>query len=122
MTSVDDRIRAALSAEDEAFLKGLDDERGLFAQIGASFHGTMGRWMVLVLLMGIALTALGVWVVLQMFAAPDTRSLILWMSAAWAVWSAIMGIKIWWWGRLHTLGILRELKRIELRVARIEGR
>ena len=41
MTSVDDRIRAALSAEDEAFLKGLDDERGLFAQIGASFHGTI---------------------------------------------------------------------------------
>lgn len=122
MANVDDRIRTALSAEDQAFLDGLDHERGLFAQIGDTFRGPMGRWTLLVYAMALLLTGLAVWIVMQMLAAPDTRSLILWSSAAWAVWIAILGIKLWSWGRMQTLSILRELKRIEVRVAQIEGR
>lgn len=122
MSEVDDRIRAALSAEDEAFLAGLEQEPGLFAQMGDSFRGPMGRWTLLVWVIGFALAAVGIWAVARMLDAPDTRSLILWASAAWAIWTALLGIKIWTWGRLHTLGILRELKRLELRLAAIDRR
>jgi hypothetical protein len=122
MANVDDRIRSALSAEDQAFLDGLDRERGLFAQIGDTFRGPIGRWTLLVYVIALLLTGLAVWIVIQMLAAPDTRSLILWSSAGWAVWLSILGIKLWSWGRMQTLTILRELKRIEVRVAQIEGR
>jgi hypothetical protein len=120
MTGIDTRIRAALSAEDEAFLEGLDHERGLFAQVGDMFRGPMGRWTMLVYVMGVAVTALGAWTVVQMFAATNTRELILWTAAALTCALTISMIKLWAWGRMQTLAILRELKRIELRVARIE--
>ena len=47
MTDLDNRIRTALSADDEAFLNSLEKERGLFAQIGESFRGPM-RFMTIV--------------------------------------------------------------------------
>jgi hypothetical protein len=122
MTDTDTRIRAALSAEDQAFLDGLDHERGLFAQVGDMFHGPMGRWTMLVYGMAIALSALGAWTIVRMFEATTTRELILWTAAAAAAWSAVSAIKLWAWMRMSTLTILRELKRIELRVAQIDGR
>ena len=41
MTQDNDRLRAALEADDEAFLNSLEKERGLFAQIGETFRGPM---------------------------------------------------------------------------------
>jgi hypothetical protein len=119
---MDDRIRAALSAEDEAFLAGLDHERGLFAQAGAMFHGPMARWTVLVYVMGLAVTGLGAWTIMRMFAATGTRELILWTAAALGCGLTISMIKLWAWSRMQTLSILREIKRVELRLARIEGK
>lgn len=118
---MDDRIRAALSAEDEAFLAGLEQEQGLFAQQSAMFHGPMARWTVLVYVMGLVFAALGAFTIVRMFAAPDTRELILWTAAAMFCGLTITMIKLWAWSRMQTLSILRELKRIELRVARIEA-
>jgi hypothetical protein len=122
MNDADARIRAALSAEDEAFLAGLDHERGLLAQVGDMFRGPIGRWTVLVYIMGVAVTALGAWTVVKMFAATDTRALILWTAAAMTCALMVTTVKLWAWSRMQTLSILRELKRIELRVARIEGK
>ncbi len=120
--NIDERIRGALSAEDQAFLQSLEQERGVFRQIGDSFHGTMGRWMWLVAIFMIAFTGAGLWAITKLFAATDTRAMILWFGAAAMAWSAVVAIKLWMWSRLHTLTILRELKRIEVRVAAIEAR
>jgi hypothetical protein len=122
MNDADARIRAALSAEDEAFLAGLDRERGLLAQVGDMFRGPIGRWTVLAYVMGVAVTALGAWTVVKMFAATDMRALILWTAAALTCALMVTTVKLWAWSRMQTLSILRELKRIELRVARIEGK
>ncbi len=119
MSIADERIRAALSADDEAFLAGLDQERGLLAQVGDMFHGPMGRWTVLVYVIGTGVTALGAWTIFRMFSATDTRDLILWTAAALGCGLTVSMIKLWAWMRLNTLTTLRELKRIELRIAQI---
>ena len=90
MTQENDRLRAALEADDETFLNSLEKERGLFAQIGETFRGPM--------------------------------RLILWAGAAWAAWTLQIGIKQWIWSRVNTLSILREMKRMELRMAALEAR
>jgi hypothetical protein len=122
MTDLDNRIRAALSADDEAFLNSLEKERGLFAQIGESFRGPM-RFMTIVANVAVLIaTAVGLWSVWKMFDADTTRGLILWAAAAWAAWTMQIGLKQWIWSRIQTLSVLRELKRLELRLARIEER
>lgn len=122
MASVDERIRGALSAEDEAFLEALDHERGMFQQMGDSFRGTIGRWMWVVFLFAFAFTGLGFWAVTRMLAATDVRETMLWMGAVGLAALAIAMLKLWIFNRMNTLTILRELKRIEVRVAGLERR
>ena len=57
-----------------------------------------------------------------MFDAASTRELILWAAAAWAAWTLQIGLKQWIWSRVNTLSILREMKRMELRMAALEAR
>lgn len=102
-----------MTEAETAFLESLDASPGLFAQIPALFRGPMGRWVTLVYVFAIATTALLVWIVMQMFAAADTRALILWSSAAWACWTTLMMIKLWLWNRLNTLSILRTIHRAQ---------
>lgn len=55
-----------------------------------------------------------------MLEAETTRELILWAAAAWAAWTVQIVPKQWGLNRMQTLSILRELKRLELRIARLE--
>ena len=122
MTQDNDRLRAALEADDEAFLNGLEKERGLFAQIGETFRGPMRTMTVVANVAVLIATAVGLWAVWKMFDAASTRELILWAGAAWAAWTLQIGLKQWIWSRVNTLSILREMKRMELRMAALEAR
>ena len=122
MTQDNDRLRAALEADDEAFLNSLEKERGLFAQIGETFRGPMRTMTVVANVAVLIATAVGLWSVWKMFDAASTRELILWAGAAWAAWTLQIGLKQWIWSRVNTLSILREMKRMELRMAALEAR
>jgi urocanate hydratase len=122
MTQENDRLRAALEADDEAFLNSLEKERGLFAQIGETFRGPMRTMTIAANVAVLIATAVGLWAVWKMFGAASTREMILWAGAAWAAWTLQIGIKQWIWSRVNTLSILREMKRMELRMAALEAR
>lgn len=120
MTDVDDKLRRGLAADDAAFLKDLEDGRGLFSQMGATFQGPMRFWVIWAGVVTFLATGVGIFAVWKMFGAPDTRSLLLWMAGAWAAWTIQIGLKQWMYGRMSTLTVLRELKKIELRLAQLE--
>ena len=61
MTQDNDRLRAALEADDEAFLNSLEKERGLFAQIGETFRGPMRTMTVVANVAVLIATAVGLW-------------------------------------------------------------
>lgn len=121
MTSKDERLRAALAPDDEAFLASLDNGRGLFAQIGESFQGPLRAWTIAVNVGVLVASAVGLWAIWRMLEAETTRGLILWAAAGWAAWTVQIAGKQWLWDRMNTLSILRELKRIELRITRLEA-
>ena len=122
MTQENDRLRAAVEADDETFLNSLEKERGLFAQIGETFRGPMRTMTIAANVAVLIATAVGLWAVWKMFGAASTREMILWAGAAWAAWTLQIGIKQWIWSRVNTLSILREMKRMELRMAALEAR
>lgn len=120
MTEFDDRLRQSLTAEDEAFLRELEDRRGLMDQVSATFHGPMRYWTWVANIVILAATATGLFAIWQMFQSETTRGLILWAAAGWAAWTVQIALKQWIWDRINMLNVLRELKKIELRLARIE--
>lgn len=121
MTDFETELRQRLSADDEAFLKNLENGRGLFSQMGAAFDGPMRFWMAIAMIITFIATGIGLFAVWQMFAAESTRGLILWAAGGWAAWTMQIALKQWMWNRMNMLTILREVKRLELRLATIEA-
>jgi len=117
MTDIDDAIRAGLDADDRAFLASLDDERGLFRQLGDSLGGPLGGWAKVVFamtfVMGIVLLV-SVW---QLLTADTTRDQILWATAAMALIMSTGFLKDWLFSRMNMFTVLREVKRLQLQVA-----
>ncbi|MEM9234754.1 MAG: DUF6768 family protein [Pseudomonadota bacterium] len=120
MTDYETRLRRSLDKDDEEFLKDLEDGRGMIAQIGATFSGPMGRWSVFVWVLILVMTAAGAYCVWQLFMAETTRLQILWLFGAWATWTAQVFLKKWVHDRMNTMSILREIKKVELRLIRLE--
>ena len=123
MTAIDDRLRSALDADDEAFLKELDsDHRGLFAQMGDTLSGPLGGWAKLVFVIMFPMTGFLFYAVWQMFTVDGTRELILWTAGALTAMIGVAMLKQWFFERMNLMTMLREMKRIELRIARVEER
>jgi hypothetical protein len=117
MTPIDDRIRGALDADDRAFLAGIEEDRGLFRQMGAAMTGPLGGWAKVVFAAMLVMALALFYAVWQVFAAPSADERILWAIAALAVLMAQGFAKEWFFSRMNMLAILRELKRLQFQVA-----
>ena len=117
MTDIDDAIRAGLDADDRAFLASLDDERGLFRQIGDSLGGPLGGWAKLVFALTFVLGIMLVASVWQLLTADTTRDQVLWATAAMALVMSTGFLKDWLFSRMNMFTVLREVKRLQVQVA-----
>jgi len=121
MTNIDDRIQGALDADDRAFLDSLDDEPGLFRQLGNTFHGPMKGWIILINAVVFLLTILGFYAVWGFLNAEGVEAMLRWAALGWAAWTVQIAGKQWLMDRVNMLNILREVKRLELRIAMMSG-
>lgn len=118
MSSFEDRLMTSLSADDEAFLKELEDDVGLFEQIGMTLSGPLRYWTAFAVVSSFAIFVLSLWAGYNMLQAESLKLVILWGALfGWASLGVAM-IKIWFWMRINHLNVLRELKRIELRLVK----
>jgi hypothetical protein len=122
MTNLDQAIRQALSAEDAEFLAKFEKEAPLHEQVFGAFTGPFGGLNVLGVIFTFAMFGAFCYCVWQFFNVSETRDLIFWSAAA--LWSAVaVGmLKIWFWMEMHKNQVLREVKRLELQVARLAVR
>lgn len=117
MSKLDKMIEEALSAEDRAVLSRFG-EQGLLGEIGGLFSGKMGWWVALTMLVQVALFAAGLYAAAQFLTLDDPVRVMRWGVAA-AVWFMAMGvIKLMHWQQMQANRILREVKRLELQMAR----
>ncbi len=118
MTNLETRLMESLSAEDEAFLKDLERDTGLFKQLGATFSGPLGGWTIYAFIMSFAMFLVAVWAIWNVFEAETTKGMFMWFALFSATSLGVGLIKIWFWMRMNHLNVLRELKRIELRIVK----
>jgi hypothetical protein len=122
MTNLDQAIRQALSVEDAEFLAKFEKEQPLHEQVFGAFTGPFGGLNVLGVIFTFAMFGAFCYCVWQFFNVSETRDLIFWSAAA--LWSAVaVGmLKIWFWMEMHKNQVLREVKRLELQIARLAAR
>ena len=121
MSRIDDQIREALRAEDaDIFADG--PEQSLHEMVIASFRGKQ-RWLVITMFCGtFVYVGLAIVVAMRFFQVETTRAMIGYATAFIFCLTAVGLMKVWYWMQLDKNAILREVKRLELQVARLSAR
>jgi len=117
MTTTDDIITDALNDDDRAFLARLDDERGLFTQVGDVLSGPLAGWTRLIFVVTFFMSMATIYAIYMAFTVEGTRELTLWTAGAVVGFVATGFTKDWFFSRMNMLNILREVKRLQVQVA-----
>jgi len=122
MNNIDAKIRRALEATDTDLADEFDGDQSMTEMVFDVFRGTQ-KWLTfLAIFWGLVFMAASVYGIIQLFKAQETREYILWGLGVMFCFSAISLMKIWFWMQMNRNSILREIKRVELQVARLAAR
>ncbi len=122
MNELDKKIREALRAEDADLVDDFDSEPSIFEMVLETFRGRH-RWLVfLTIFWTLVFLVLGVLSVIQFFQAEETRDLLMWAAASAFFFSGVIMMKVWYFMELNKNAVTREIKRLELQIARLAGR
>ncbi len=116
MSTIDDKIRQALSDEDEAAIAKLNEQAGLFEMIGMSLHGKQAWMTYYMWTLGFAAFAFSVYAFLQFLAAEETANQLLWVLAIQVCLTITIIVKVVGFIQMGKLETLRAIKRLEIRL------
>lgn len=120
--NIDDEIRAALSAEDARLMEEFDDDPSIL-EVTIKSMGDRFRWVNMVgmvfLLLFVVLGFMSAW---QFYLATELKPLIGWALAVMFCITTVGMMKIWYWMLINRYDATREIKRLELQVARLSQR
>ena len=118
MNALDKSIRAALAADESELLRQFD-EPSLPEQVLETFRGR-SRWLVtLAILIAIGGGAFAVFSAVRFFQAEDIQEMIAWAGGFGLSVITTALTKIWYWMELNKYVLAREIKRVELQIARL---
>jgi len=122
MKELDRRIEEALRGEDAELLPAQAEEPSMLEIILETFRGRH-RWLTFLgFFYTLVFMVLFVVSAIRFFRAEDTRGLLLWASASLICLICVALFKIWFWMELNKNAVTREIKRLELQVARLATR
>ena len=122
MNELDKTIQEALRKEDAELFADFGGEQSIFEMLMETFRGRH-RWLVfLTMFWTIVFLVLGVLSVIRFFRADEMRDMLMWAGATAFFLSGVTMMKVWYWMELNKNAVTREIKRLELQIARLAGR
>ena len=122
MSELDDKIREALAREDAELFDEIGGERSLPELVLETFRGKH-RWVNgLFVVVSLVVVAAGVWCAVRFFGTPDVAERLAWGLGVVTALVMVTAIKVWYWMEMQRLAVTRELKRVELQIARLSQR
>ncbi len=119
MKTFDDDLRNALhEGPDDPSLRTAGEE-GMIQQISATFRGRMRSWVLLTWFATLFWTAVCVWAAIAFFQSTETRDWIMYACIFLFGGMAVAMLKLWYLMELNRNTHTREIKRVELQLARL---
>jgi hypothetical protein len=122
MSNLDRAIREALSKEDAEFLAGFEDQSTPIGEVLDTFRGRRALMNALAAVITFALFGAFLYFVWQMLSASDVREVVLWSVAVIFALLSVAMLKMYFFMEMNKNVLLREVKRLELQVARLATR
>lgn len=118
MSDFDQKLKTLLSEEDEAFIESAVNDTGYYEEAFNSLKGK-GSGLFIMTWGGIMVFAGGlIYCIIRLFQATDLRQIILFATFAILLNSAQIALKLWFNMRLNRQAIMREIKRLQLAIAK----
>lgn len=121
MSKLDQAISQALSAEDAEFLARFKAQSPIGEAFG-TFTGPWGVMNIFAALITFAMFGAFVYCAWSAFSAVDVRETVMWSAGAVISMLAVAMLKMYFWMEMNKNVVLREVKRLELQVARAAAR
>lgn len=122
MSNLDRAIRDALSKEDAEFLSRFEDHSTPVGEVLDTFRGRWALMNAFAAIITFALFGAFVYCAWQMFEATDVRDTVLWSVGAIIAMLGVAMLKMYFWMEINKNAVLREVKRLELQVARLAAK
>ncbi len=122
MAGIDQRIRDALG--DTGLPPDYDpsSEESLFQQTLVVMRGRQRWFVMIVMAVSIAFLALAVYSIVRFFRASEVADLVMWSTVFLFSQLVVMMLKLWVWLQMNKNEVKREVKRLELEIARLAER
>lgn len=121
MNDLDQKIQEALDTEDRDLFDQFG-EQGLFGQFFGVYDGKMGGLAILATVITFALLIGAVYCAVKFFSVSSAVEAARWGAGAVMLMVMVGFLKIWFWMRMEANRVLREVKRVELQIARMQNR
>lgn len=119
--SIDERIKQALGFNGDPTAP-TGNEASLFQLVGDTIRGRHRVLTTIALAWSFAFFGLTVFAAVQMFRAPELRETVLWSVGVSFGSLAVAMLKMWFWMQMEKYTLIREIKRLEVQVARLAER
>ncbi|MCF6299854.1 MAG: hypothetical protein L3J52_01860 [Proteobacteria bacterium] len=120
MTSIDDKIKQALSDEyNDIIAENERTDANPFKQMSAGFKGRMG-WMYIMAMFIAAISAFfSFYAIYQFYFETEMKALLAWGIVIIVTVIVTQVSKMWYWSELGRNRIIREIKILELQLAQV---
>ena len=116
MNNIDEQIRNALDAEDRKAIDEIDDGAGLFEMMSLTFKGKQAWITYYMYFLGLAVSVALVYFVVQYLGSSDIKTSLNWALLIISCMFMITLVKILAWQQIQKLELMREIKRLEMRI------
>ncbi|MCF6288281.1 MAG: hypothetical protein L3J53_03470 [Proteobacteria bacterium] len=120
MTSIDDKIKQALSDEyNDIISENEKIDANPFKQMSVGFKGKMGWMYIAVIVFGAIVTAMSIYSIYSFYHETEIKPLIGWGVAIIISILLTQITKVWYWSELSSNRVIREIKILELQLAQV---
>ena len=116
MSDIDEKIRNALAAEDQKAIDEIDDGAGVFELVGLTFKGKQAWVTYYMYFLGLVVTGVFIYAIVQYLGTMDIKESLNWALLIVGCLFMISLIKILGWQQLQKAELMREIKRLEMRI------
>jgi len=122
MNELDRKIQEALRKEDAELFAEVGEEPSIFEMVMETFRGRYRFLSVFAVLLTLVFMAGCVVSIIRFFRVETTRDLLMWAMACAACVAFIAMLKLWYFMEMNKNALTREIKRVELQIARLAAR
>lgn len=117
--NIDERIRKELEDQGSAIDELTVEEKSLFGMLFRVFTGGLARWAAFAMVLTMVIFGLTVWCGYEFFTAASLDDRVFWGVLMLVGWHAVSTFKLWFFMEMNRHSVTREVKRVEIALARL---